>query len=182
MNAYIMVLMFSISIFLLISISLTVTARSRQVTQRYQYFTSLYDLAVAGNEKALSLLNRTINENRAEILYYLTEETPEAFAEAAMPLILANMPTQFTPELLAYNLHWSKHLTLANINHHYQATTTVTPRSNYFAVRTIIRKQTPDSATPGLPVEISASIIWPNLGICLDYYALIMVELLRIAD
>ena len=56
-NAYIMVMVASMALLLLVSTALLITAGSRQMTARYPDFFGLYDLAVAGNERAVFLLN-----------------------------------------------------------------------------------------------------------------------------
>jgi len=57
-NAYIMVMVATMAMLMLISVVLLVTVSSRQTTARYANFTGLYDLAIAGNEQALFLLQQ----------------------------------------------------------------------------------------------------------------------------
>ena len=182
-HAYIMVLMVSMLIFLLLSVTLTVTARSRQITMQYQYFGSLYDLAVAGSEKALFILNQAIDQNRYEILYYLPSETAEYFIQAAMPFIDYALSANFSRVLFEYQLHWGKDVSSTGSNtvhDQFFGIVRVIPRSGYFNVQSIMWKYVENQ--PVLPVEVSATIIWPEMINSLDVYRLKMIELLRIAD
>lgn len=63
-GAYIFVLIVTLLLFLLISVTLAVTSYGRRVTAHYQNYTGLYDLAVAGNERALFLLRTELERQR----------------------------------------------------------------------------------------------------------------------
>ena len=57
-NALIMVVVATMAMFLLISAAIAVTVPSRQLTARNINFIGMYDLAVAGNERAIYLLRK----------------------------------------------------------------------------------------------------------------------------
>jgi len=59
-NAYIMVMIATMAMLTLISVVLLVTVSSRDTTARYSNFMGLYDLAIAGNEQVLFLLQQGI--------------------------------------------------------------------------------------------------------------------------
>lgn len=67
-GAYIYVIMIMMMVFLLTTAALSMTATSRLTSSRYISFAGLYNLAVAGNERAMILLMQELNDNRDEIL------------------------------------------------------------------------------------------------------------------
>lgn len=185
-SAYIMVLTVSMLMMLLVSVSLYVTMVSRRTTARYEDITSLYDLAVAGNEKVLHLLSNTIAENKNDV-FYATNGSRDEFINEIMPILINTLNTPpFMPELLKYRLDWS--LTIdyvlesGTVQYIYNATTLVcvNTEDNKFNVITTINKYIEGEAS--FPVIVEASIIWPEIANCLDGYSLAMVELMRITN
>lgn len=61
-------------LFLMVSAALAVTARSRRVSARYPYYANLYDIAVAGNERALFLMRAEINKQHTALDARIREE------------------------------------------------------------------------------------------------------------
>ena len=55
-SAYVMILIVMLTLFLLLTAALGVTAVGRRVSGQYMRFAGLYNLALAGNERALFLL------------------------------------------------------------------------------------------------------------------------------
>jgi len=160
-NAYILVMMAAMAMLLLVSATLLVTANSRQATARYTHFAGLYDLAVAGNQQALVLLQQGG---------------------------MNNLRQYFTPQRQEYHRNWnfSVDIILPDgqlIANNYQATTILHPQNDSFAVRTNVAKQMEYELS--FPVTVRASIVWDFDNIVtntLDYSMLKMVELLRVAD
>jgi len=85
--------------------------------------------------------------------------------------------------LFEYQLHWGKDVSSTGSNtvhDQFFGIVRVIPRSGYFNVQSIMWKYVENQ--PVLPVEVSATIIWPEMINSLDVYRLKMIELLRIAD
>jgi len=76
-NAYIFVLMVMMTMFLLITTVIGVTTSSRRTSGRYIQFTGLYDLALAGNERALLLLEQHV----ADHAYIIAEQVAQRLKE-----------------------------------------------------------------------------------------------------
>jgi len=75
-STYIFVLMVMLTLFLMITAVIGVTAAGRRISGHYVQFAGLYDLALAGNERAFFLLrqeverhNQTINERVKQRIY-----------------------------------------------------------------------------------------------------------------
>ena len=62
-SAYIFVLMIMLTLFLLITSVLALTASSRRISSHYIQFAGLYNLALAGNERALLLLRDEVSHH-----------------------------------------------------------------------------------------------------------------------
>ena len=160
-NAYIIVIIAAMVMLFLVSVVFSITANSRRATARYAHFTGLYDLAVAGNQQALVLLQQGGLDN---LRLYFTYVAP------------------------AYQLSWnfSVDFILPDgllIYDNYRATTTVRPIAAGFTVSTAVSKQTESGF--GFPVTVQASIVWDYDKILtnyLDYSMLKMVELMRVTD
>ena len=131
-NAYIMVMVATMAILLVVFTALTITISSRQMTGRYPDFYGLYDLAVAGNEHAIFLLN--------EDIWLLNEEE--------LPYHDWYIRIEFTtPDgYVLYDM--------------YEATTSIeppSPSSNYnHVVKTVISKVV--DGEPGHEVTVAAQI------------------------
>ena len=182
-SAYIMVLMATLITSMLLTISLTITATSRRFTEHYQNFANLYDMAVAGNEQVLFLLNHAIIGNLSELSeqsQLLQYESPDlsrrnAFIEATTPVLQAALSEYFGN---AQNSHeWIIEINFeTESGHHIQDTfigaTEVVENGNNFIVITRISQPAPAS--------VQASIVWETAANHLDYYMLKMVELRRL--
>jgi len=186
-NAYIMVMIVTVTVFMLISIVLFITISSRQITARYGYYVGLYDLAVAGNEQVLFLLMQGIDANLTQI-NQLSQNENFCFIETATPFAMANLRKYFSPHGLLYRRTWSIEIDVTIqseiiFEDQYSATTTVSITNEGFTVSTSIAKYA--NTILGPLTTVNARIIWTqeeDLGNFLDYYTLTMVELMRIAD
>jgi len=175
-SAHIMVIMIATIVLLLISALLLVTISSRRATERYVNFSGLYDLAVAGNEQALFLLQQGVDAERNQITTSVIELVLE---NAELNLIYSNRQflfannsfwTFFTQEANYFafqnaggSRNWETRIDFfADDGRHfidrYQATTTVTRLGNLFNVSTVISKYIDDE--PGHPARVDARIIW----------------------
>jgi len=197
-NAYIMVMIAAMAVLMVVSVAIIITARSRQVSARYGYYSGLYDLAVAGNQQVLFLLRQGVQDNIDEIIDTVVEMTVTAdcdvwtqnFISAALPFAIANLETQFAQYGLRHRLEWGIEIsyTLQDgwvLQDSFNAVTTVTHRPLIFEISTTVAKTSGGTQSP--PVIVDAVIVWRVscdiiLGNCLDGYALEMVELMRVAD
>jgi len=164
-NAYIFVMIAAMAMLMLASAVLLITANSRRATARHANFTGLYDLAVAGNRQALTLMQQGGLDN----------------------LRLHSFPYSYRGNQY-YRHEWDFSIDFILpdgrlISDIYQANTRVRTYGAGFRVYTNVRKQTETGL--GFPVTVQARIIWPYDKILtnyLDYSMLKMVELLRVAD
>ena len=185
---------------MLVTVILLITASSRQVTARYGYFVGLYDLAVAGNQQALFLLQQGLNANRT-VINDLTQQRisagditsiakREIFIEEAIPFLESNLLKYFTFYRTGFQRIWEVEINFfmpeeRMLQDRYHATTIIISDDNGFSVTTTISKY--NGAVRGYPAAVHASIIWsyqaPDTLInYLDDYTLKMVELMRVAD
>jgi len=179
-----MVVIATMAVLVLASTALLITVNSRQITARYGYHVGLYNMAVAGNEQVLHLLNRAVYNNRAVILL-----SDDNFTQAAMPFAIAGLREYFDPYLARYRRDWETQVCFSSadetiLRDKYTATTIVSVESNGFFVRTQVWKYT--NGNHSHYVLVTSRIQWPiwpeNYPKNLDYYTLEMVELMRIAD
>ena len=67
-STYIFILMVMLTLFLLITAVIGVTASGRRISGQYVQFAGLYNLALAGSERALFLLSKEVNDNSQTIV------------------------------------------------------------------------------------------------------------------
>ncbi|MCL2571433.1 MAG: hypothetical protein FWE11_03440 [Defluviitaleaceae bacterium] len=205
-GAYIMVLTVTMLILMLAVIAVSVTAVSRRITSRYSDYMGLFDLAVAGNEQALFLLNQADSSSTEAMLLraltraaanavlvfnytdegfrldeFFKERFHDAFNHEAMIDIRPRLGTIFTPMASEYRINWGLdseiHLTDHIFIDSYRAITTVIPGVDRFLVSTRIFRYIDD--VPGFPTVVGASIIWSSIGyreIVLDAHTITMLE------
>ena len=187
-SAYIMVLAVTMLIFVLVAIALSITVVSMRATTRYPRTVGLYDLAVAGNEQALFLLNQRFYTQREYIAnrawervrdesltgfvfqygklrldQFSREEYERIFIRMAMSDIEANMGNMFTrPFFDDYWLIWGIDAIIGAdgfaITDSYRAETRIRHFTNFFTIDTRIRKYIDDE--PDITFIIDASTIW----------------------
>lgn len=180
-NALVMVAIASMAILLLVATSLAITSRTRETTHRQRYFANLYNLAVTGNEQALALLQQGLEANRA-VIQALAYETGSPFPEVAAPFITEALQGHFSPYGLGHQRYWTFHTYTTA----YFGSTTLFPTPQGFLITTEVEAALYPGRT--FPLTIQGTIRWemPDCDIflinCLDYYRLLMVELLRVAD
>jgi hypothetical protein len=125
-------------IFMLVTAALTVSIVSRRVTTYYPNFSSLYDLAVAGNEQVLFYLSETPEEDR-------TIPTLTAIAAASYPREW-EITVVLTPE------------GEPPVSDTYHAVTTVTPLTDRLRVQTRVYR-----APGGTPATVRAYVVLDGL-------------------
>jgi len=179
--AYIMVIIAAMAMLMLSATVLLITASSRTVTSRYDHFLGLFDLAVAGNEQALYLLNRGVNTNRAVIENNITQQILDntegsvifynrefyvanaVAVNEARPFALTSLQPYFLPMGLnlgrswEFSVHFSS-LNGLNIEDRYQAVTTVSTHAGGFGVSTEISKFGENGFDN--PATVEANIVW----------------------
>jgi hypothetical protein len=164
-NAYLFVLAAVLFIFMLVTVALTLSATSRRLTTYYPQSTSLYDLAIAGNEQVyfyLSEIMGTIPDDRTP------EETMNILSAA-----LAHTCADPHCAIPKYPRHWELTVTIAPqgqsvLTDTFYATTNVFLLSGYFRVETMIRR-----GPMGPPTTVEADIV-------LDGFTLRMVHSRRV--
>jgi len=173
-NAYIMVMIISLVMLTMVSSAMFISVRSRDITARYEYFINLYDLAVAGNNFALTFLN-----NQLEYIILTSEEsiTHEFFAQTIIPMLYDALTRDFGTahsfeELVVFSFLPARGV---DVQDSYTISTQVNTLDSSFTVTTTSRKIT---TSPNIPHAIIQSKIVFNL----DLYRLEMVELMRIAN
>jgi len=175
-SAHIMVIMVATIVLLLVSALLLVSISGRRATERYINFASLYDLAIAGNEQALFMLQQGVDANRNQI----TASTIALLLEnAELNLTYSNRQFSFTNNIFwtlftqeanyfafqnaGGSRTWNTHIDFftddgRHFSDRYQAETTVTRQADSFHVSTVISKHTDNQ--PGYPARVDARIIW----------------------
>jgi len=186
-NAYIMVMIAAMAIMMLIAVALTITTSARRTTARYIYHAGLYDLAVAGNEQALFLLQqgivasrtqfndairaRLLDDIEANLVYYnrrfyiANDTLSQIFIEEATPHALQNLRRYFSIFGLEYRRIWNMEVnfTIGDdiFTDRYHGTTNVSPMAGDFSVTSSVAKYI--EVARGHPVQVDARIVWPDL-------------------
>ena len=149
-------------------VALVITSRSRQVSLRYAYNISTYDMAVSVNEIMLIHLNQIIDAHRDSI-----EE--DYFFETAMDIL--------RPMTGSANMHRTIfEFTIESKNGHiirdtYRADTTLSISGNGFIIRTDLFVNPAPGFVVNPRTRVEARLIWKNN---LDEYRLIMIESMRV--
>ena len=178
-NAYLMVVIAIMAVLALVSVALIISINSRRITEKYGYYVGLYDLAVAGNEQVLHLMNDYVYSNHLLIL-------PEAdFIQAAMPFAIAGLQEYFFAYGTRYRRDWQTQVffTIGEVSllDEYATTTIVAIEGDDFLLHTQVWKYT--NGLRGHPILVTSRLVWTqNYAKNLDYYTLEMVELMRVAD
>jgi len=183
--AYIMVIIAAMAMLMLSATVLLITASSRTITSRYDHFLGLFDLAVAGNEQALHLLNHGVNANRETIKNNITQQVLDNTEDSvvfynrefytahailineAKPFALASLQQYFSVMGLHLGRRWEfsvifSSLTGLNIEDRYQAATTIASNSVGFTVSTEISKFGENGFSN--PATVEANIVWNLSG------------------
>lgn len=194
-NAYITVMFVTMALIMLVSTLLIVTANSRRTTSRYEHFVGLYDLAIAGNEYALHLLQQGLNFAKNDGLIIPTGDCEldfQNFITTAMPIATTNLTSGFSQVGIEHRRHWTFEIVYTmhdgfTIRDYYNAVTTVLVTGNSFAVSTRISKAIDDATSQLVPTVVNSRIVWIGCntgesGNCLDYYGIEMIELIRISN
>ncbi|MCL1878350.1 MAG: hypothetical protein FWF80_05795 [Defluviitaleaceae bacterium] len=162
-SAYILVIVAAFVALSLVLTVLTVTATSRNITARYADFYGLYDVALAGNERAFHELEIALG-NRADENDIVFENfvSSEACWHRHAPACLRR-----------WRYVWTLGVNFGDSRSDFFATTTICERERdeVFYIETRVQKNAPDA--PVTVVRKSANL--------LDCNTLVMLELFRVA-
>ena len=180
-GAYIMVLIITMAIISALVLTLSVTMRSRDTSARQGDFGSFYNLAVAGSEHALEILNRGAMHGLS-LVPEGYEFTQDELIHLIRPYVMEEIHLHFTPEL-----QWYFTFELNAQQDFYRITTEIHPMTNHFRVDTTVHIFLESEFCEifqldgwSFPVRTTAQIIWQDIRICLDENPLTMVELKRV--
>ena len=171
-GAYIMVLVFVLSVFVLTHAALMVTTTSRRLTARQENFLNLYTIAVSGNQQAMSALNQHILANIAPDTPL--DEIPTVAAGLKQQAVQANMFTQHN-----FSITYTP-ATGGQIHDSFHINTVLTIDTQGVVATTIARKYINGVRWPGY-TRVESLIVWNKNINSLDDYLLTMVNLMRVA-
>jgi hypothetical protein len=152
-SAMTLVLLTVLVVSLLIYSALYVTARGRDITSYYWDYTGMYDLAVAGNERVLTIFN----EANGAVTEYIDEQERRLLIAGAFEASINN--NGFVRQGAGYKLGWSGEL-VTDIREVFVGETTVLRDGYDFTIVTGIRKTT--NGRESYPTTVRLDIEWPN--------------------
>jgi len=180
-NTTIMVLSLLLAVVLLLTSVITVSARSRDVTSRYIMHASLYDMAVAGNEKIFLSMQYFLKNEMDGIMKYLEDAAADDFKLEVMVRLNQFVSQTFLPGT-KQSLSWSLGFDVTDahdVRHQsrFDATTSIVSGAVHFILRTDIVKHRNSSTSHSTAVTARIML---DLADSLDETTLKMVELMRV--
>jgi hypothetical protein len=152
-NALVIVLISLLVVSLLVSSALFVTAGKRDVSSSYKGYSSVYDMAVAGNEHALAIFNAAVD---SAVDYTDEPERREMIAELFIEALKAD---GFNDSAGGLRRSWTVSIT-ADITESFTGVTTVTRNATNFQISSESKKTT--RGVTSYPTTVCLNIKWTN--------------------
>jgi len=200
-GAYITVLVAFMAVLSLVLVPLTLASISRNTTARYQYFSGLYEMAVAGNEVALFLVRdvarETVRDAHEVGDYFIGIDEhgvtkcmhPHSFFDGSLTDEVRIKVSEAIRMHFGEAREWEIGVQVQNreLADVYFGRTTITEAESGYRVMTSVTKSVGD--TMGRAAVVESVLTWRLPGAsegeminCLDYYVPTMLELMRISN
>ena len=179
-SAYIFILITMMTLFLLITAAIGLTTSARRISGYYIHFASLYDLSVAGNERALIILNDKVQDNSEDMTRRILNRLYEQGIESYLTFhegdfLLEGFMTDFREEKNILLIDFLESFNLTHLSGHFWRyfSYSLNLATGTYEIRTNLRQNSGRYVThsssikiindlPGPAATVRGQIYWPT--------------------